>query len=165
MKIEFGCGATPTKKGFKTCDIRDVPGVDFVCSALEIGKHVDANTVDEIFSRHFFEHLSFGQGKAMLRIWKSILKPSGKCEMILPNMSFHIQQWQRRSSKTELDHAKAGFWGWQRDEFTDTWDMHKSGYDNETMKDLLEEIGFDNIQILNPPNGQHLHAVFFKKGN
>ena len=30
MKIEFGCGETPTKEGFKTCDIRNVPGVDFV---------------------------------------------------------------------------------------------------------------------------------------
>ena len=30
MKIEFGCGETP-KEGFKTCDIRNVSGVDFVC--------------------------------------------------------------------------------------------------------------------------------------
>lgn len=162
MKIEFGCGATPTKTGFKTCDIRDVPGVDFVCSALDIGKFVTDNSVDEIFSRHFFEHLSFGQGKVMLDVWKQILKPGGKCEMILPNMTFHIEQWQRRRTKAELDHAKAGFWGWQRDEFTDTWDMHKSGYDNEMMKELLVSQGFVDVQILNPPNGQHLHAVCYK---
>ncbi len=40
MKIEFGCGKTPTKEGFMTCDIRDVPGVDFACPAWDIDKHV-----------------------------------------------------------------------------------------------------------------------------
>ena len=45
--------------GFKTCDIRNVPGVDFVCPAWEIERHVELNTVDEIFSRHFFEHPTF----------------------------------------------------------------------------------------------------------
>ena len=53
MKIEFGCGNRPTKQGFKTCDIRDVPGVDFVCPAWDIDLHVPTNSLDEIFSRHF----------------------------------------------------------------------------------------------------------------
>ena len=53
MKIEFGCGETPRHPEFKTCDVRDVPGVDFVCPAWEIDKKVAENTVDEIFSRHF----------------------------------------------------------------------------------------------------------------
>jgi len=162
MKIEFGCGATPTKKGFKTCDIRDVQGVDFVCPAWEIGKYVPENTVDEVFSRHFFEHLSFHQGEVMLDVWKRILKPEGKCELILPNMTFHINQWINRKSKRELDHAKAGLWGWQRGTIDDTWDMHKSGYDNQTMKDLLMKHNFRHIEILNKDDDQHLHAVCYK---
>ena len=66
MKIEFGCGETPTKEGFMTCDIRDVPGVDFACPAWDIDKHVESNTVTDIFSRHFFEHLTFKQGEYLL---------------------------------------------------------------------------------------------------
>lgn len=53
MKIEFGCGDNPTKPGFKTCDIRDISGIDFVCPAWDIDKLVEENSVDEIFSRHF----------------------------------------------------------------------------------------------------------------
>ena len=114
MNIEFGCGAKPTKQGFKTCDIRDLPGIDYVCAAWDIENLVGENTVDEIFSRHFFEHLTFAQGEKMLQVWHKILKPGGKCEMMLPNMSFHIQQWINRSTDREISHARAGFWGWQR---------------------------------------------------
>ena len=65
MNLEFGCGENPTKEGFKTCDIRNLPGVDYACPAWKITEHVAPNTVDEIWSRHFFEHLTFAQGKVV----------------------------------------------------------------------------------------------------
>jgi len=163
MKIEFGCGETPTKKGFKTCDIRNVPGVDFVCTAWDIDKHVQENTVDEIFSRHFFEHLTFKQGATVLKKWHKILKPGGKCEMMLPNMTFHIDQWvNKRYEGKNLRHAKAGFWGWQRGELDDTWDIHKSGYDRELLTLAVEQKGFVRIKSLMPDDNKHLHLEFYK---
>ena len=33
MKLEFGCGETPTYPDYKTCDIRHLPGIDYVCPA------------------------------------------------------------------------------------------------------------------------------------
>ena len=107
MKIEFGCGETPTKENFKTCDIRNVPGVDFVCAAWNIDKHVNPNSVDEIFSRHFFEHLTFPQGERVLEVWYKILRPGGICEMMLPDMNFHINQWvNQRDNPKKFKHAK-----------------------------------------------------------
>ena len=93
MKIEFGAGETPTKKDFLQQDIRDVKGIDFVCAAWDIDKQVQDNTVDEIFSRHFFEHLTFKQGEYLLEVWHKILKENGRVEMMLPNMRLHVQQW------------------------------------------------------------------------
>jgi len=163
MKIEFGCGETPTKQGFKTCDVRDVPGVDFVCPAWDIDKHVKENSVDEIFSRHFFEHLTFKQGEVVLDKWKRILKNNGRCEMMLPNMTFHINQWVNlRNEGKNLRHAKAGFWGWQRGEFDDVWDLHKSGYDRELLTALLIEKGFKKIKSLASDTSKHLHLEFYK---
>jgi len=162
MRLEFGCGETPTKEGFKTCDIRDLPGVDYVCPAWEIDKLVEENSVDEIFSRHFFEHLTFAQGEVMLDKWRKILKPGGMCEMMLPNMALHIQQWIERKTDREIRHAKAGFWGWQRGEFDDTWDVHKSGYDKQLLTALVSEKGFINIQSLAKPMSKHLHLKFYK---
>lgn len=159
LKIEFGCGEKPTKENFKTCDIRNVPGIDFVCPAWEIDLHVKKNSVDEIFSRHFFEHLTFQQGKKVLEIWYKILKPNGRMEMMLPNMDFHIHQWVSRS---DLEHAKAGFWGIQRGKFDDVWDVHKSGYNFETLSNLLESVNFKNIKSMNRNKGKHLHVECFK---
>jgi predicted SAM-dependent methyltransferase len=162
MKIEFGCGETPTKEGFKTCDIRNLPGIDFVCPSWEIDHYVIENSVDEIFSRHFFEHLTFQQGERQLEVWYKILKPGGVCEMMLPNMALHIQQWIERKTDREISHAMAGFWGWQRGEFDDTWDVHKSGYDKELLTNLVKRKGFVNIQSLARPMSKHLHLKFYK---
>ena len=163
MKIEFGCGEKPTKEGFKTCDIRDLPGIDFVCPSWEIDKHVEKSSVDEIFSRHLFEHLTFMQGEKQLEVWHDILKPNGVCEMMLPNMTYHIQQWINRSNEREISHAIAGFWGWQRGTFDEVWDVHKSGYDKELLTKLVEKQGFVNIQSLAKPKSKHLHLRFYKK--
>ncbi len=53
MKIEFGAGESPEYPKYKKCDIRDLDGIDFVCNAWEIDSHVEENTVDHIYSRHF----------------------------------------------------------------------------------------------------------------
>jgi len=162
MKIEFGCGETPTKTGFKTCDIRDLPGVDFVCPAWEIVNFVEENSVNEIFSRHFFEHLTFIQGERVLEAWIGILSPGGKMEIMLPNMSFHVNQWQRRRTQKEFNHALAGFWGWQREGETNLWDVHKSGYDYESLSDLLIRKGFDQLENLSSDDNKHLHVTCIK---
>lgn len=148
MKIEFGCGETPSKDNFMTCDIRNLPNIDFVCSAWEIDSLVKENSVEEIFSRHFFEHLTFSQGDLVLEKWLKILKPGGVMEMILPNMEYHINQWIRRKNRKELEHAKAGFWGWQREGLTNLWDVHKSGYDYLMLEELLKTKGYRNIKNL-----------------
>lgn len=163
MNIEFGCGETPTKEGFKTCDIRDVPGVDFVCPAWDIDKYVEENTVDEIYSRHFFEHLTFRQGEVVLEKWHKILKPGGKCEMLVPNMRKHVNEWLSGDPQQFAKSLK-GFWGLQRGEFEELWDVHKSGYTTDTLRELVLSKGFVNpVSLSHPVKSKHAHLAFFKK--
>jgi predicted SAM-dependent methyltransferase len=159
MNIEFGCGETPSKPGYKTCDIRNLPGIDFVCAAWEIDKLVGHETVDHVYSRHFLEHLTFRQVDLMLKAWLKILKPGGKCEIIVPNMAFHIKQWQQRNSEQEFRHAQAGFWGWQRGDIDSVWDIHKSGYDLESIRELLTAKGFIDFRSLLGVDSWHLHVT------
>lgn len=163
MNIEFGCGETPTKSGYKTCDIRKLPGVDYVCNVWDIDKHVEENSVDNIFSRHLFEHLTFPQGEYTLDVWKKILKPGGVCEMMLPNMAFHLDQWiNKRNNPKEFSHCMAGLWGWQRGLFDDVWDVHKSGYDKQSLQALVMKKGFRNYESLDHDMSRHLHVRFIK---
>ena len=160
MKIEFGCGATPTKVGFLTCDIRHLPGIDFVCPAWEIIDHVKPNTVDEIFSRHFLEHLTFIQADKLVRIWFEILRSGGVCELAVPNMDYHIQQW---ITGKNMDHARAGFWGHQREGEYEVWDVHKSGYNQKTLTELFLGHGFVDPVSHKKPTNKHLWMTFKKR--
>ena len=170
LKLEFGCGESQPKEGFVGVDIREHPHVQYVCSAWEITEHVAENSVSEIYSRHFFEHLSFTQAEKTIRAWNSILKPGGKIEMLVPNMAYHIQQWLDPDRKTKLlpgnsgltyeEHAKRGFWGHQREGFEKTWDLHKSGYDWPLLRDFLDEHGFiDIVEIVGMPKNLHVIAI------
>jgi predicted SAM-dependent methyltransferase len=162
MKIEFGCGENPTKEGFKTCDIRNLPKIDFVCEAWKIDEFISESTVEEIFSRHFFEHLTFAQGEKLLDSWYKILKPDGIVEMLTPNMTYHFKQWINRSLEKEFNHAKAGLWGWQRGTLDETWDIHKSGYDYDSLSKLLIKKKFKNIKLISDVDSMHLHVTFTK---
>ena len=158
MNIEFGCGANPTRRGYLTCDIRSLPGVDYVCNAVDIDQHVGADSVDIIYSRHFFEHLTFIQGEELLQVWYKILKPTGHIDMMVPCMDFHIWQW---TAKKDYTGAIKGFWGWQREGDTEVWDIHKSGYNYETLSTLVLEQGFINCERIKA-NRKHLYVRFTK---
>ena len=79
--------------------------------------------------------------------------------MMLPNMAFHINQWLQRSN---MDHAKAGFWGWQREGEFDLWDVHKSGYDFQLLEQLLKDYNFRDIKSLKKVTNKHLYVECYK---
>ena len=151
MNIEFGCGASPTKEGFKTCDIRNIADV-----FINMEKY-ESNTVTEIFSRHFFEHITFKQGEYLLEVWHKILTHNGRVEMMLPNMRVHVQQWLDKDSR-----AQRNIYGHQRGEFDDVWDVHKSGYDVDTLRELVNSKGYNRYRSLAKEKSKHLHVEFFK---
>lgn len=157
MNIEFGGGSRPVKKNYKQCDIRELPKIDFCCNATEIHNLIESNSVDNIFSRHFFEHLSFAEGKKFLSVSFIILKPGGVVHLILPNMSFHIDQWISRRDTKEFNWSKAGFWGWQRH----AEDFHKSGYDKNSLEQLAYYCGYNDFEVL-CDTGPHLNVRFKK---
>ncbi len=169
MKLEFGCGDNQPKMGFVGVDIREAPHVNFVCNAWEINEKVAPGSVSEIFSRHFFEHLTFSQADRTLAVWLDILAPGGTMQMIIPNMTYHISQWldpQRSTKKvpgssglTLEEHALRGFWGHQREGFERVWDVHKSGYDWPLLFSTLTRHGFVNVvQIDDMPKNLNVVA-------
>ena len=85
MKIEFGCGPKQTP-GFVGCDVRDFPGVKYVCNAWRIIEFVKPESVEEIRSRHFLEHLTPYHADLTLMAWYKILKPSGKIVTEVPDL-------------------------------------------------------------------------------
>lgn len=156
IKINFGSG--PRKKeGYKNCDIRPLDGVDYVCHAKDISAHVKHGSVSECFSRHFLEHLTFKEAVQTLEGWRCILVNEGKIDIEVPNLEYHAAQMiedpegpcpiPNRGSTTNMQHAMAGFYGWQNvDEHGNDWDIHKSGYTPKSLRNLLFWLGFTDIR-------------------
>lgn len=156
--IEFGGGDHPRRPDFAQCDVRPLPGVAYCCAAWQIDTLVPHGSVDEIYSRHFFEHLTFAQGRDFLGACWRILRAGGRIEMWMPNIDWHIQQWQTGSN---LDWARAGFWGWQRDDGHGDWDVHKSGYNFAQLGELVADMGYVDYRSIKA-NRRHLAVEFFK---
>lgn len=178
MKIEFGCGYQQPKKGFLGCDTRKTPAATWVCNAWEITNFVETATVEEIYSRHFFEHLTFAQGLKTLEAWRNILRVGGKVTLITPDLHWHCEQFinNRTEYANPRGFPQTGIFGWQREteataaftSFDTSWDIHKSGYDFITLRDIVLRSGFDQIRRLpgdsfhNSDHPKHLHVEFFK---
>ena len=153
LRLDLGCGERGPKPGFQGVDIRPLPGVTTLAAMTELEAHFAPASVDEITSRHAFEHLSFQDGADAVASWSRVLKPAGKLQLIVPDLRYHIGQFldpdPEARSETNPDwsareHALAGFWGWQREHGTD-WDIHKSGYDFEGLRALLQAHGFVDV--------------------
>ncbi|PIP35048.1 MAG: hypothetical protein COS92_08510 [Desulfobacterales bacterium CG07_land_8_20_14_0_80_52_14] len=56
LKLDVGCGQNK-KKGFLGIDIAGSQGVDFVLDITNEKLPLPDNSVDEVFSNHFFEHI------------------------------------------------------------------------------------------------------------
>ena len=173
MKLEFGGGEFPRRASFYQVDVRDTGHKNIIlCPAWDIDKQVRPGSVSEIYSRHFFEHLTHKQALKTLKAWESICATDGLITMIIPDFAFHMYQWNNWDdlSDNEKDHCRAGIWGWQREGDKSAWDLHKSGYDLKRLKEIVSLFNFKDIKRLTknnkliPEAGHPFHLVVqFKK--
>lgn len=150
LRLDVGCGSR-LREGHVGVDLRALPGVRYVCNAWELPLHLAPHSVAGIYSRHFFEHLTFAQGAAGLHALAQVLQPGAALWLTVPDIRWHMQQFlqARRGSRSAAhprwsarEHALAGFWGWQREGIHELWDVHKAGYDETSLIEAVAAAGF-----------------------
>ena len=175
-KIYVGCGSDSIE-GYVGCDIRRLPTVDIVCKAWELDRF--AINAKEIYSRHMVEHLTLAEMMKTVEVWYKCLDQNGKIVMLTPDMDFHVQQYLKAQWTDEewedprgnACHSFAGFWGFQRD--TESflsrttsniyWDVHKSGYNKDSMAFFLRKILPKNAKVdIKVIDEMHLHTTILK---
>lgn len=83
--LELGCGNSKQFEYSIAVDIIDLPGVDIICDLNKGFPFIPDNSVDEIYSSHFMEHIN-NLGFMMKEIYR-ILKPGGRKHMTVPHFS------------------------------------------------------------------------------
>jgi len=140
MQLNLGCG---TKKlpGFVNIDIREEVNPDLIEDITKL-ESIKDESVDLIYACHVLEHINFWDVRKVLIRWYDILKPGGILRLSVPDMDAvfaHYFYWK------DLKALRGFLWGGGDHEYN----IHYSGWDYETLKEKLEDVFFDNIQLWN----------------
>lgn len=144
MMLHIGCGNSRIEE-FVNIDCRRTLGADVVADAWDLDR-IDDNSVEYIYARHTFEHLSRVQASQTLKEWWRVLEFGGLVHLVVPNLEFHAKQLLGMVESPRDDqraHAMAGFYGWQND---DSSDLHRWGYTPLSLATLLYRHGFEEVQ-------------------
>ena len=110
---------------------------------------------DYIFSEHMIEHISYVQGRTMLKECFRILRTNGTIRISTPDLSFLIDLYKEDKSYLQKEYIK-----WTTDKhikyapcYEDTFTInnfvrgfgHQFIYDEKTLRFLMEKAGFVNI--------------------
>lgn len=97
-RINLGCG-TKRIPGFVGVDIFEHPAVDCKMDALEYVRSLPDNSVSEVISRHFLEHLAPDVLRNLFLEIDRVLIPGGKIHLTVPHFSnpyFHSDPTHRQ---------------------------------------------------------------------
>ena len=169
-RLEIGSGNSP-QNGFEHLEINpDCPHIEYNCDCREIP--VADNTFDEILAVHVIEHMEWQQGIVALKEWSRVLKPGGMLCISTPNLDYIINSYLDDSDKNWKRELKTPGWSfpepchhdktaWLNFKIFSTdipFNLHKACYDAKWMTKLLNEAGFDKVEIIQDPSSLNVRA-------
>jgi len=84
LKLDLGCGQNK-RHGFIGIDISNIPGVDIRFDLSKAPWPLPSASVDEVFSSHFFEHLTGPERMRFMDEMYRVMIPGGKALIIVPD--------------------------------------------------------------------------------
>lgn len=167
MKLNVCCGMD-YREGYINIDFASVGSdgkpikVDKVWNMLTQHPPFDMDTADEIVFRESLEHFNRWNGTLVLSYLYFMLKPGGTLDLTVPNAIKQVKTLlmhmlnPKELSKQDFTqaHEKFSYWKWHDDLMGATHlsdgndgDSHKTLYTKQSLKPILEDIGFKIISI------------------
>lgn len=148
VRLNIGCGHRPLES-YLNVDLRNLPGVDIVSDLRMLP--FKKGTVTEIYTAHLIEHFTELQlQKKILPYWQEMLVSQGSLRLIVPDAVSMLRAYTE--GEMPFEHLREVTFGAQ--DYED--DFHYTMFSPTTLKKLLCEAGFINIEIitLNRLNGK-----------
>jgi predicted SAM-dependent methyltransferase len=147
MSIKLHIGGKTPHTEWKILDIEARPEVDLVGNAARLNQFQDSS-VSAIYASHVLEHFYYGLNNELLgtlKEWHRVLEPEGNLLISVPNLKTLCWLYLHPDSMAlERHHIMRIMFGGQVNEF----DIHKVGFDFETLGLYLEEAGFSSYQAV-----------------
>lgn len=155
LRIDLGCGKN-ARAGFTGVDCRDF-GQDITADLRQKWPWKD-ETVEEAHCSHFIEHLKADERIHFVNELYRVLKPGGKCQVIVPH-------WSASRAYGDLTHQwppVSEFWFYYLDK---TWRAANAPHNDGYKCDFLATWGYSLHQAIQPRNQEYQqHAIqFFKE--
>jgi len=112
----------------------------------------DDESVDNIYTSHFIEHLSRAEWIAVYPSWVRVLKPGGTIEIRCPDIQ-KVCQMMVDDWNNEYNHQR--LYGLQSNEG----EYHKSGYTEQMLRNCFPTL---EAELLEPSTDYELHMRFTK---
>lgn len=162
IKLDIGSGENPKKlPNWYHMDIDlSMPDVEFVHDVASALPFKDEG-VSEIFASNVLEHVFYKDVPAVVFEWTRVLTHGGKIEIRVPNMKWICHQYAIGRWKmsfvpgTDLNAMHAIFGG----DHDGVPHMHKAGFDETNLRDLMETAGLINVQNTSEENSWELRMI------
>jgi predicted SAM-dependent methyltransferase len=140
IRLNLGCGHIPIE-GYLNVDRRALPGVNIVAEVDDLP--FEEGEVDEIFSAHLLEHFPQEQlRRELLPYFFKLIKKGGKFHAIVPDGQ--AMTIQAAKDPDYFENFRLVTYGAQDYDG----DFHFNMFSPETLTALLQEAGFEKIQII-----------------
>ena len=137
LKVHLGSGEI-NLQGWINVDARKFKHTHFVSQGFNLDKFKDS-TLSEVYFCHVLEHFSFNDSNKLINQIYNILEPEGLIRISVPDVEKLIELYKNQK---KLDVIKKAIMGGQN--YPN--DFHKSIYDFEELKNLLEKNNFKDIK-------------------
>lgn len=132
-------------KNYINVDSELLPNVDLVCNIKNLKYFFRKNSISHIYISHTLEHFSHEEVKKVLKLCYDLLCKQGELRLSVPDMDkivkIYYKNWKH--FQTPGNSPWIGLiWGEQLTKY----DYHKTGFNFNWMKYLLEQIGFKSIE-------------------
>jgi predicted SAM-dependent methyltransferase len=118
---------------------------DLLCELKRLPLFVKKNSVTHMYASHILEHFSINDVKKILKISYNLLDKNGEMRISVPDFdkiaSLYLAHKEEFKTKKEITWLGVIYGGQ-----SSRYDFHKTGFNPNWLKKLLEEAGFRNIQ-------------------
>ena len=151
MKLHLGCGKRNFGPAWVHVDYGDHP---HVTSHDIVSLPFEDNSCDVIYSSHVIEYFDRAEVVAVLKEWNRVLKPGGIIRLAVPNFEVMIKLYYCESMPIET--FLGPLYGKMQPPGCEAI-YHKTAYDFQSLKALLEDVGFTDIQLYDWKQTEHGH--------
>jgi predicted SAM-dependent methyltransferase len=122
-------------------DMRELPGIDITADVRRLP--FEAGEVSEIYSAHLLEHFTIEDlRRSILPYWVSLLEDGGKLVSVVPDVETMVNE--RAAGRMSFSDFVEVMYGGQEYEG----DFHFWGYSKESLTQLLEEAGLEDVKVV-----------------